>query len=383
MLWSMRTLQYADSLLDGTLMDRTMLVAGSSGGLIGASYYRQLSYLDGSGETADRATDQILHEISSDLLNPIAFSFATNDMFFRYRKVKVGEHSYTLDRAFAFEEGLHRATHGVLDIRLGEMAVAEREARTPLLVISPTSINDGRRLVISSQPMSFLTSVAPEGEVASTGYAEAIEFRRMFSGQGADSIKLSSALRMNATFPYITPVVSLPSEPTMRVMDAGMRDNYGYRVTLSFLHTFRDWIAENTNGVVILQLRDSQREIDVKPSSTSLLGRILDPIGSVYDNFIRIQDQDLDLMMRQATAWAHFPLNVIDLELRHSREEQISLSWHLTELERQRVLRSVGSGSNQRAFERLKELVIGHDVPAALTAETHGGSVHAMDPSLP
>jgi hypothetical protein len=77
----------------------------------------------------------------------------------------------------------------------------------------------------------------------STGQPEAIEFQRFFRDQDADNLKLTSALRMNATFPYITPIVSLPSQPPMRVMDAGLRDNYGYRISrFAFLHTFRDWI---------------------------------------------------------------------------------------------------------------------------------------------
>src|SRR5690606_12608428 len=175
----------------------------------------------------------------------------------------------------------------------------------------------------------------------------------MFADHAADSLKLSSALRMNATFPYITPVVSLPSDPPMRVMDSGMRDNYGYRVTLSFLHTFKDWLAEHTSGVIILQLRDTQRDLDVRPSGNSLLGRVLDPLGSVYENFVRIQEQDQDYMLKQALGSIGTSVQVIDLELRHSRDEQISLSWHLTALERKRVLWSIESAANQEAFSLL------------------------------
>jgi hypothetical protein len=381
MLWSLRTLQYADSLLGGTLMDRTMLVAGSSGGLIGATYYRQLALDDQSDKGTERFSHEILSEISSDILNPVVFSLVTNDMFIRYRSITDGEQRYTLDRAYAFENRLNTMTRGKLNVRMGEMAAAEREARTPLLVLSPTSINDGRRLVIGSLPMAFLTNISPEDPVNTIGYPESIEFKRMFAGHAADSLKLSSALRMNATFPYITPVVSLPSDPPMRVMDAGMRDNYGYRVTLSFMHTFRDWLAENTSGVVILQLRDTQRDLDVRPIGTSLLGRIMDPVGSIYDNFVRVQDQDYDLMLHQAGGWTDFPLQVIDLELRHTREEQISLSWHLTALERKRVLWSITSPSNQRAFGLLRDAVYDGNGPFEPTVAARTAPVQEGDPS--
>lgn len=219
--------------------------------------------------------------------------------------------------------------------------------------------------------MAFLTDITTGGSMHSSGQPEAIEFQRMFHDQDAGELKLTSALRMNATFPYITPLVSLPSEPPMRVMDAGLRDNYGYRISLAFLHTYRDWIKANTGGVVVLQLRDTQKELDVKPSNSSLIGRILDPLGSVYDNVVRVQDQDYDFMLRQASAWADFPMEVIDLQLRHTDAEQISLSWHLTALERTRVLRSIGSDENQKAFQRLQQLVSGD---AAVSALADGGA---------
>ncbi len=356
-LWTLHCLQYADSLLGGTLMERTVLMTGSSGGLIGAAYYRQLYHQQDLGEQVDPNEKALLDEVATDMLNPLTFSFVTNDMFVRYRTVKDGDLRYTLDRGYAFERRLNQSTRGVLDVRMGDLAEAERAAQIPLMVISPVSINDGRRLVIGSLPMAFLTNIAPEKSVKSIGQPEAIEFQRFFRDQGAANLKLTSALRMNATFPYITPIVTLPSEPAMRVMDAGLRDNYGYRATLAFLQTFRGWIKENTSGVVILQLRDTQKELEVKSSSGSLVGRVLDPIGSVYSNVVRIQDQDYDLMLREASAWTEFPLEVIDIQLRHGDEDQISLSWHLTALERSRVLRSIDSDENQASFSRFEKLI--------------------------
>jgi hypothetical protein len=372
LLWTYRCLQVADSLLGGTLMDRTMLISGSSGGLIGATYFRQL-YLLGN-DTLDRASPERINELSGDMLNPLVFSFVTNDMFIRYRTVKHGTNRYTLDRGATFEQRLNASTNQVLsDLRIGDLAQAEREARIPLLVIAPTSMNDGRRLVIASQPMAFLTNIDPQAESSIPSQPEAIEFQRLFADQGAKDLLLTTALRMNASFPYITPVVTLPSEPPMRVMDAGVRDNYGYRATLAFLHTYREWLAANTGGVVLLQLRDTQKELEVQSSSASLIGRVTDPVGSVYDNFVRVQDQDYDLMLRLAGGGHDFPLHLVDVQLQRNTDEQISLNWHLTALERSRVLRSIGSASNREAFERLKELVIGPATGLLLAGDSAPG----------
>lgn len=362
-LWTLRCLQHADSLLGGTLMERTALMAGSSGGLIGAAYYRQLFLAQQNGQAVDRNDQALVDEVATDMLNPLAFSFVTNDMFIRYRRVRDGELRYTLDRGYAFERKLNENTRGLLDVRLGDLAASEREARIPMMAITPASINDGRRLVITALPMAFLTDISAEGALRFNGQPEAIDLLRLFPDQRPLNLKLSSALRMNATFPYITPIVTLPSEPPMRVMDAGLRDNYGYRISLTFLHTFREWLGENTSGVVMLQLRDTQKELEVKESSSSLLGRMFDPVGSVYDNVVRVQDQDYDLLLKQAGGALGIPVEVIDIQLRHSEDEQISLSWHLTALERKRVLRSIASEENRAAFARLSELVGGNVPP--------------------
>lgn len=366
MLWTMVCMQHLDSVLDGTLMDRTALLAGSSGGLIGAAYYRQLFLNDLIQGSDVRNHHALRNEVSNDMLNPMIFSFVTNDMFVRYRKVRDGEKSYTLDRGHTFEQRLNANTRGLLDVRLRDLADAERQALIPMLVISPTSINDGRRLLVGSLPMAHLARIAPEPGVHNYGEPESMEFGKLFADQGAADLKLTSALRMNASFPYITPVVTLPSEPPMRVMDAGVRDNYGYRVTLAFLHTYRKWIAENTGGVVIVQIRDTPRRLEVQRKNSSMFARVFDPVGSVYDNFLHAQDQDYDLMVQQASGWTDFPLHLVDLELQRGAEEQIALSWHLTALERKRVLKSLDTPQNEAAFALLKRLLPGSGGTAIL-----------------
>lgn len=370
MLWTFRCMQVADSLLGGQLMERTALLTGSSGGLIGATYYRQLALGEKHGEPMDPGAPHHLDRMAADILNPVVFSMVTNDMFIRYRDVHDGDRSYTMDRGYTFESRLNALTDGLLDIRLKDMAEAERKAETPLLVISPTILNDGRRLLISSQPVAYLANIQPTGPVHATVEPESIEFGSLFKGQDAQNLKLSSALRMSATFPYVTPVVTLPSEPRMRVMDAGVRDNYGYRTTLSFLHAYRTWLAENVGRVVVIQLRDKQQQLKVRNVGQSLLGRLFQPVGSVYGNFIRAQDQDFDLALKAADAWMPVPLDVINLQLWLDKDAQVSLSWHLTALEKRLVLSMVHTPDNRESLETLHRLVLGEP---ALSAAPAGG----------
>jgi len=378
MLWTFRCLQVADSLLGGSLMERSVLMTGSSGGLIGATYYRQLVLDASEGGSSDPSSPQHLDQMAADVLNPVMFSLVTNDMFIRYRTVQDAGRSYTMDRGYAFDLRLDSLTGGLLNVRLSDMAEAEKQARTPMLVISPTIVNDGRRLLISAQPIAYLSQIVPRKPVNAPTEPESIEFQRLFKGQDAASLKLSNALRMNATFPYITPLVTLPSEPKMRVMDAGVRDNYGYRTTLSFLYTYRAWLREHVGRVVLIQMRDKQRELEIRPVGGSVIGRLMEPVGSIYGNFVIAQDQDYDLALKTADAWMPLPMEVVDLQLWHDMEDEISLSWHLTAVERKFVLSTIKAPENQAALTRLKKLIVGeqavkgrslHGTPAAPEAD--------------
>ena len=115
---------------------------------------------------------------------------------------------------------------------------------------------DSRKMIISTQPVSFMMQGWQDTTKMPSMDPDAIDFAAFFEKQDPYNLRLLTALRMNATFPIVLPNVWLPSNPVIDVMDAGLRDNYGEETTLRFLETFDDWIAENTSGVLIMQIRD-------------------------------------------------------------------------------------------------------------------------------
>lgn len=357
MLWTLRSVQYLDSILNGSLMTRTRMITGSSGGMITATYLRELHRSKSWGVAVDFQDPAHEQRLTSEVLNTVAFSLATNDVMFRYKRVRDGDKSYTRDRGFEFERRLVEMSEGVLGGRMLDAAEDVQEGIAPMIVLSPTVINDGRRLLISSQPLGYLSNNQAFGKVRNTSIVEDIEFNRFFAAQGAADLKMSSALRMNATFPFILPVMSLPSEPTMQVMDAGLRDNYGMLTTMQYLHTFQRWISDNTSGVVIIQVRDKQKDLSIEGKENSLISRLTTPVGSVYDNFVKVQDHDHDRLIQFADDMLKVPLEVVPFQLRHSGEEAITLSWRLTALEKQRIMKGVYSEENRLAGERLLELL--------------------------
>lgn len=357
-LWTFYSLQYADSLLDGQLLKHTQLITGASGGIIGAAYLRELMLMNRKQQVQNIYHPILRDNISKDLLNPIALSMAVNDWFFPLQSVTEGRYKYGRDRAFAFERKLNENTNYILAKKLADYYDPERNAEIPMMILSPTIINDGRKLMISPLPISYLTQSRKADNVHVTNVVPAIEFSSFFKKQDAGKVLFTSALRMSATFPYILPTVSLPSKPAMEVMDAGVRDNFGKETSVQFLFTFRKWIEENTSGVIIIQIRDRDKffAVDANPPKT-IMQSIQEPVGSLYGNLFHVQDFNQSDVLNYAGEWYKGKIDVVDFVLYNQYWDNISLSWHLTNKEKRKVYSSVNTPANQLAFKKLKLLL--------------------------
>ena len=362
-LWTFNVLQTVDSLTNGKLTKHTQLITGASGGIIGAAYYRELKLQQYNGINPNNKS--YLRNISADNLNPIIFSLLVNDLFIRYQKFDYQNKSFLKDRGYSFEEQLNKNTKGVLDKPLISYQIPEFESQIPMLIISPTIINDGRKLFISPQYISYMNSGNLKNQKHFQKLVEGIDFRHFFKNQHADSLRFLSALRMNASFPYITPNISLPSDPPLEIMDAGITDNFGIADALRFLYAFREWIAENTSGVIIVSIRDSEKEIEIESrKNISFIEGVVTPIQSVYDNFANLQSVANDRNIEYAQTWFKNELDVITFQYIPTYDPvsqtsndviRASLNWRLTSKEKQNVIFSIKSGSNQQAILKLQE----------------------------
>lgn len=252
--FTMNVLQRLDSISGGEFMDKTFLITGASGGMLGASYYRELVSQQRHG--VNPADKKYVEDISQDLLNSIFTSFVARDITSPAQKFRVGEFDYVKDRGYAFEQKLDHNTRGLLNRQLKDIAVDEKEARVPLMIFNSVVTRDGKKMVISTQPVSFLMKPVYDTFGISPTDPDAIDFQALFAKQDPLNMRLLTALRMNATFPYVLPNVWLPSTPVIDVMDAGLRDNYGPETAVRFVQVFKDWIDHNTSGVVLVQIRD-------------------------------------------------------------------------------------------------------------------------------
>ncbi len=354
-LWTVNALQTLDSVLDGSFLAKTSLITGASGGMIGAAYFREL-YLRSLDEALDLHSNEWLTNISKDNLNPVIFSLVVNDAFLRFRTYTHAGKTYAKDRGYAFETNLNRNIGEVLNKNLLDYQVPEESGIIPTLLLSPTIANDGRKLYIATRSMSFMNASADKEEL---NKIRGVDFLRFFEARDATDLHFMTALRMSASFPYITPRITLPSEPPMEIMDAGISDNFGVSDAVRFLYVFRSWLEANTSGVALVIIRDTDPNADImETSKPSLLGRLTYPISSVYNNLARIQDRNNDARLEQTRTWFDEEIDVFELIYTERNEDgdevgRASLSWHLTTNEKQSIIEKIQTPYNQKEIERL------------------------------
>lgn len=357
--FTMNVLQRLDSLADGRLMDKTFLITGASGGMLGAAYFRQLYREKEEGKIATLQNKQYVDDISKDLLNPLFTSFVARDLASPAQKFNVGQFEYVKDRGYAFEQKLSHNTHGALDGQLKDLAADEQAARIPLMFFNSVITRDGRKMVISTQPVSFMMKPLYDSSRISSITPDAVDFGAFFARQDPMDLRLLTALRMNATFPYVLPNVWLPCKPVIDVMDAGLRDNFGQETAIRFVQAFQDWLEKNTGGVVLLQVRDRQYGGWEYPYESDDISEIVTkPLLLLQYNWYKMQEynqNDLLSLSEQFVDSSFYKLSF--LYLPQQQDSRAALNFHLSKREKQDIAEALDNKGNQQAFALFQRFI--------------------------
>jgi len=262
--------------------ERIVLISGASGGMLGTAYYaaqclpggiisqlreKQLAYVRG---VANRETyvnevaqlrEKFLAGFKRDFLTPLIQKWIFKDIPYNFFQSHTDN-----DRGRALEAAWSRSFKGAPDAKTGswfedrspfDIPVAsfrqwERKALIPSLVFSPMIVEDGRQLLISNLDLDAL--VEAEAKPEPYPALAAVEFFKLFPK--AKEFRLGTAVRLNASFPFLSPAATLPTNPPRRVVDAGYYDNYGANVALKWIEANETDLRRVTDGkgVILLQL---------------------------------------------------------------------------------------------------------------------------------
>ncbi|HLO39019.1 MAG TPA: hypothetical protein VK173_11020, partial [Lacibacter sp.] len=351
--FTVNMLSRLDSFMNGKLMQKTALFSGASGGMLGLTYYRELYRQQQKGKITSFTNEMISSNISKDLLNPIFSAYVTRDLVTPAQKFSVGPYRFVKDRGYAFEQQLNFNTGDILTDQLTDYRTDEFEAKIPLGIFSSTVSQDGRKLMICSQPISFLMRPKFDSTKGITAEPDAIDYTAFFKELDPYNIRMLTALRMNATFPYVLPNVWLPTKPIVDVMDAGLRDNFGQEITLRFVHVFEEWIRENTSGVVFIQIRDRKKGEWHDDLREPGVGDILyKPVTTLQNNFYKVQDYMQESMLSYSKATLPITRFMFMYQPADNKKGA-ALSFHLTEREKLDISRAVFDKTNERSIQQL------------------------------
>jgi hypothetical protein len=382
-LWTLKVLQEAEIASGGRFFRHTQMISGASGGVIGAAFFREL-YLRNQGEQKTNYLDKkYLDQISSDNLNPIIFTLLVNDMLIRNQYFEYNGRRYLKDRGFAFESQLNINTEEVMDKTISEYLEPEYNSQIPMLPITPLITNDGRKLIIAPYSMSYM-GISLDRTEGFDEKSQSIDFQRMFAEHEAKNLRFISALRMGATFPFITPNIQLPSKPLMQTMDSGLSDNFGVQDALRFIYVFQDWIKENTSGVILITIRDSEKFTEIEQKSLPrFFEKLFTPVKNIYINWDNVQTLNNEVLFTRMKETMDFELERIEFEystLQYLRDrgladqlgpfspidqdiQRASLNWRLTAREKKSIIDNINSTQNRLSLEKIKRLELLSPVP--------------------
>lgn len=359
--WSFYLLQELEKQTNKKLFDHTFLMTGASGGMLGAAYFRELYYEQKQQKSVDYLDSSYLKDMGKDILNSVATSIATNDIFYPWQNYTYQSMHYKKDRGYMFDKQFNENTNYRLSKLITDYKKPEQTAEIPMMILSPTIINDQRFLLFSPQNISYLVRPYVQSSIGSIDRlsTDAVEYNRFFKDKGAANTNFVDALRTNATYPYILPVVYLPTNPEIKAMDAGIRDNTGIAIAARFYNVFKNWVENNTSGAIFISLRvaDKFGEFNQTKKPT-LISETLSPTENIYTNFQLLQNYNDDISLAFLQNSSKTPLDVLNFNyFQPNVQNKASMSLHLTNGEKQTIVSAFSQKSNQQMVDRLKALL--------------------------
>ncbi len=364
--------------------DHVRVVTGASGGMVGAAHWVATLGEDGHAGAAAYSPD----DLARDNLTPVADALLFADL-----PTWPSGHVRDTDRGRALETGWNRSCPEFDRSFRGLLAPGEAAGWRPSLIFSPMLVEDGRRLLISNLYLPFLTENAgetlstsregvgrPRGRVSpdddpvsdSGRYrysVQALEFFHLFPE--ADDFRLGTAARVSAAFPYVSPAAELPTQPRRRVVDAGYYDDYGVELATDWIRHYRRWIAENTSGVVLIQIRDEASTDRVLYADRDVrylrdLEWLTGPLAGLLTARQSVMSFRNDEQVQALNGYFNVDLQRGEMftTVVFESTEAIEMNWRLTPQEQERLTQGLQSPTNRAALKKLIDWwTERHDIP--------------------
>ncbi|MFO7566542.1 MAG: hypothetical protein R6X02_28120 [Enhygromyxa sp.] len=345
---------------DPEFFSRVRLITGASGGMVGAAHW-VASEAAGEADPAElycRATTNSLYALLGNLVLA----------------------SPRRNRGEALERAWELASPP-LGQPLSTLAEHEALAELPSLVFAPMLIEDGSQMLMSNLDLGWyaagdrplIVGDPPDCSIGEFWPAEGgcVNARQFFARVPAEAVKISTIARINASFPYVSPAVTLPFREHPRAVDAGYYDNYGIKLATA-------WIARHTHAcpadatclgdrpILLLELRALNPDQPIQPSPwVAILHELVSPIQGLFAARLHVATHrnanDVDVLRQ-----------ILGDQLEHVVLQyggEAALGWELTEREREDIWEKAGQ---ENSWKRIDDWW-----------RAHGREVRAGEPAKP
>jgi hypothetical protein len=369
--WIMSVLTQLEDDFQGRFPEQVRFVAGASGGMLGAAYYVGSLQAPTSGSVRHRTPGgapldrhALLKGVSQDSLTPLAKRLVLHDLIPGFAHVGP-------DRGDSIQEAWETSAQGVLSQTVRSLQTGELAGWRPSLVLSPMIVEDGRRLFISNLDLENLaTQATPQRNLSRS----AIEFARMF--QDAAALRLGTAVRMSATFPYVMPAIEIPTSPALRTVDAGYYDEHGVNLAALWLLEHADIIIrERVPRVILIEIPGRLASLPKSgPCNArrswimSGLWALTTPVEGILAGRDAVSAYDDDELIEVVSATLNTkdnpdrfqsiafepPYEVPECGSCARPEDEVALSWHITPADVRRLSEGMDSVVNRENRARLR-----------------------------
>ncbi|MEZ4712342.1 MAG: hypothetical protein R3A44_34450 [Caldilineaceae bacterium] len=244
--WSTEVLTGLQAQLGPKFSDSILLFSTVSGGSVGV-----LNFVDAFGADGppieDAALRQIVNNASSGSLSPTVWGLIYPDLW-RFFLADPVIWDATHDRGWALEQAWAGRLHN-RDATLLNWGRDVEDGVRPLVIFNSSIVETGERMLLTSAQLG-----AEQSEIWPTRY-----FMDIYGGY---DLPVTTAARLSATFPYISPIAqpALNGEPLdgngYRLADGAYFDNHGTVTAIEWLQQILPLAkADGRNKVLIIEIR--------------------------------------------------------------------------------------------------------------------------------
>jgi len=370
----------------GSFSHHVRLISAVSGGSVGAMYF-VAAYEN--GEVSKDKQSNIVASADESSLDEVTWGLAYPDLLFGLlpglKGIGVsGGTVRTFDSGFIFmdrgrmleQSWRGRMPAGQADATLVGWQVDAAKGMRPAVIFNSTLVETGDRYLLAS---TGFKEPAANNKVKIEQYEGRWDFSKLYP---ESDLRVRTAARLSATFPYVTPAARMLRNdatrskdgrfyrPEPHAVDGGYYDNYGMASLLDWLNNGLLADATLHPKVMIIEIRAAPTSQHARPSSSSYgsLFQLSNPLQTMAN--VRGTGQLSHNALDESLMNRIYPSQICEATFEFSNLDKLGcprnepLNWHLTQEDKDALDRAWGqSDSINQNIERVRTFLAGGACP--------------------